>query len=124
SIPVDMEVLEGAHAAADVVDMKTGEVLLEANQLLTEKVLADVMTRGIPGIALFFPAEDDLGNVLSETLRKDTIKTQDEALVEIYRRLRPGHPPTVEGSRNLFEGMFLDSNRYDLSAVGRLKCNT
>ncbi|HMC83301.1 MAG TPA: DNA-directed RNA polymerase subunit beta, partial [Candidatus Polarisedimenticolia bacterium] len=124
SISVDMEVLEGAHAAADIVDMKTGEVILEANQLLTDKVLADVMARGISGIALFFPSEDDLGNVLSETLRKDTIKTQDEALVEIYRRLRPGDPPTVEGSRNLFEGMFFDSNRYDLSRVGRLKFNT
>src|SRR6058998_1007992 len=124
AIPVDPEALEGAYAAADIIDMKTGEVLLEANQPLTEAVLGKVTGRGIEEIRLFFPEEDEVGNVLSETLRKDTIKTQDEALVEIYRRLRPGDPPTLEGSRNLFEGMFFDSNRYDLSRVGRLKFNT
>ncbi len=123
-IPVDTDALEGAYAAADIVDMKTGEVLLEANEILTEKILTEVLARGIEEMRLFFPADDDLGNVLSETLRKDTIKTQDEALVEIYRRLRPGDPPTLEGSRNLFEGMFYDANRYDLSRVGRLKFNT
>jgi DNA-directed RNA polymerase subunit beta len=124
SIPVEADALEGAYAAADIVDMKTGEVLLEANEPLTEKILGEVISRGLEEIRLFFPAEDDLGNVLSETLRKDAIKTQDEALVEIYRRLRPGDPPTLEGSRNLFEGMFFDANRYDLSRVGRLKFNT
>ncbi|HEV8335748.1 MAG TPA: DNA-directed RNA polymerase subunit beta [Candidatus Polarisedimenticolia bacterium] len=124
AIPVDLEALEGAYAAADLVDMKTGEVLLEANEPLTEKVISEVMARGLEEMKLFFPGEDDLGNVLSETLRKDAIKTQDEALVEIYRRLRPGDPPTLEGSRNLFEGMFFDANRYDLSRVGRLKFNT
>jgi len=124
SVPVDAEALEGAYAAADIVDMKTGEVLLEANEPLTEKVIGEVMARGLGEVRLFFPAEDDLGNILSETLRKDTVKTQDESLVEIYRRLRPGDPPTLEGSRNLFEGMFFDANRYDLSRVGRLKFST
>ena len=124
SIPVDPEALEGAYAAADIVDMKTGEVLLEANQPFTEALLVKVTARGIEEVRLFFPGEDEVGNILSETLRKDTIKTQDEALVEIYRRLRPGDPPTLEGSRNLFEGMFFDANRYDLSRVGRLKFNT
>ena len=124
SIAVDADVLEGACAAADIVDMKTGEVLLEANEPLTEKVIGEVMTRGLGEVRLFFPGADDLGNILSETLRKDPVKTQDEALVEIYRRLRPGDPPTLEGSRNLFQGMFFDANRYDLSRVGRLKFNT
>ena len=124
SITVDAEALEGACAAADIVDMKTGEVLLEANEPLTEKVIGEVMARGLGEVRLFFPGDDDLGNILSETLRKDPVKTQDEALVEIYRRLRPGDPPTLEGSRNLFEGMFFDANRYDFSRVGRLKFNT
>jgi DNA-directed RNA polymerase subunit beta len=124
SLPVDPSELEGAFAAADIVDLKSGEVLLEANEPLTDKVLQEIHARGIAEVRLFFPESDELGPVLTETLRKDSIKTQEEALVEIYRRLRPGDPPTLEGSRNLFEGMFFDSNRYDLSRVGRLKFNT
>src|SRR5437773_3431875 len=88
-------------------------------------------------VLFFFQAEDGIRDrdvtgvqtcalpiFLTDTLRKDPVKTAEEALVEIYRRLRPGDPPTLEGSRTLFNGMFFDANRYDLSRVGRLKMNT
>ena len=72
---------------------------------------------------MFFPERDDIGVVLSQTLRKDTIKTTQEALIEIYRKLRPGDPPTLETATALFEGMFFDARKYDFSKVGRLKFN-
>src|SRR5205085_2962103 len=72
---------------------------------------------------VFFPERDDVGVVLMQTLRKDTIKTQQEALIEIYRKLRPGDPPTLETATSLFDGMFFDSRKYDFSKVGRMKFN-
>src|SRR6185436_1130258 len=73
---------------------------------------------------VFFPERDDIGPMMSLTVKKDTIKSPDEALIEIYRRMRPGDPPTLDSSRNLFEGMFLNPQKYDFSRVGRLKLNT
>jgi DNA-directed RNA polymerase subunit beta len=73
---------------------------------------------------VFFIERDEIGPMLSMTIKKDTIKTPEEALIEIYRRMRPGDPPTLESSRNLFEGMFLNPQKYDFSRVGRLKLNT
>ncbi|TDI14304.1 MAG: DNA-directed RNA polymerase subunit beta, partial [Acidobacteria bacterium] len=123
-VPMDVsELAEGAFTATDLVDLETGEVILEANEAFTPAVLEDALTRGIVEFRLFFPEQDPCGSVISETLRKDTIRTSDEALVEIYRKLRPGDPPTVESSRSLFEGMFFDGRRYDFSRVGRLKFN-
>jgi DNA-directed RNA polymerase subunit beta len=124
SVPVDPEELEKALAVHDIVDTRSGEILLEANARVTGKVLDEVVARGIASFELCFPEEAEIGIVLSETLRKDAVKTPEEALVEIYRKLRPGDPPTLEGSRTLFHGMFFDGNRYDLSRVGRLKMNT
>ncbi|HEU4400783.1 MAG TPA: DNA-directed RNA polymerase subunit beta, partial [Candidatus Polarisedimenticolia bacterium] len=123
-VAVDPEELEGGYAIHDIVDTQSGEILLEANERLTGKVLDEVIARGITSFDLFFPLESEIGPVLSETVRKDAVKTPEEALVEVYRRLRPGDPPTLEGSRSLFNGMFFDANRYDLSRVGRLKMNT
>ena len=73
---------------------------------------------------MFFPERDEIGPMLSMTVKKDSIKTPEESLIEIYRRMRPGDPPTLDSSRNLFEGMFLNSQKYDFSRVGRLKLNT
>ncbi|HEX2799827.1 MAG TPA: DNA-directed RNA polymerase subunit beta, partial [Thermoanaerobaculia bacterium] len=72
----------------------------------------------------FFPERDEIQPMLSMTVKKDTIKSPEEALIEIYRRMRPGDPPTLDSSRNLFEGMFLNAQKYDFSRVGRLKLNT
>src|SRR5690606_7714666 len=91
---------------------------------LSARVIAMAQEKGIEAIDIFFPDKDDVGPVLSTTLKKDTVKTHEEALIEIYRRLRPGDPPTLESSRTLFESMFFNPQKYDFSRVGRLKLTT
>jgi len=120
TVPED---LEGAFAAADIVDTNTGEVIVETNNELTQALIRTIIDAGVPELPVFFPERDDIGVVLSQTLRKDTIKTTPEALIEIYRKLRPGDPPTLETATTLFEGMFFDARKYDFSKVGRLKFN-
>ncbi len=115
--------LEGAFVAADVVDMSTGEVMAEANHELTQPILARLIDGELPGVTIFFPERDEVGNVISATLRKDPVKTQKDALLEIYRKLRPGDPPTEETATQLFAGMFFDHRKYDFSRVGRMKFN-
>jgi DNA-directed RNA polymerase subunit beta len=115
--------LEGAFVAADVVDMSTGEVMAEANHELTQTVLGRLIENDLEGVSIFFPERDDVGNVISATLKKDPVKTQKEALLEIYRKLRPGDPPTEDTSKQLFDGMFFDHRKYDFSRVGRMKFN-
>ncbi len=125
-VPVDISQLEGEQpfTAADVVDPSSGEVLLDANEELSSRTIAMAQEKGIDRIDIFFPEKDEVGPVLSTTLKKDPVKTHEEALIEIYRRLRPGDPPTLESSRSLFESMFFNPQKYDFSRVGRLKLNT
>jgi DNA-directed RNA polymerase subunit beta len=115
--------LEGAYSVADVVNRQTGEVLLEANKPLTPELWQAFAESGITEVDVFFPERDDIGLVLSRTLDKDGIRSSKEALIEIYRKLRPGDPPTLETATNLFRGMFFDPRKYDFSRVGRLKFN-
>jgi len=115
--------LEGAYSVADVVNRQTGEVLLEANKPLTAELWQAFAEGGITEVDVFFPERDDIGLVLSRTLDKDAIRSSKEALIEIYRKLRPGDPPTLETATNLFRGMFFDPRKYDFSRVGRLKFN-
>ncbi|MGE5489634.1 MAG: DNA-directed RNA polymerase subunit beta, partial [bacterium] len=115
--------LEGACVAADVVDMSTGEVLAESNHELTGAVIGRLLEAGIDSFEVFFPERDDVGPVISATLRKDPVKTQNDALLEIYRKLRPGDPPTLDTATQLFQGMFFDPRKYDFSRVGRMKFN-
>ena len=115
--------LEGAYSVADVVNRQTGEVLLEANKPLTADLWQAFAEAGITEVDVFFPERDDIGVVLSRTLDKDSIRSSKEALIEIYRKLRPGDPPTLETATNLFRGMFFDPRKYDFSRVGRLKFN-
>ena len=117
------EDLEGAFTAADIVDTNTGEVIAEANSELNPTIVRSVIDAGVPELNMFFPERDDIGIVLSQTVKKDTIKTSEEALIEIYRKLRPGDPPTLDTATNLFNGMFFDARKYDFSRVGRLKFN-
>jgi DNA-directed RNA polymerase subunit beta len=124
AIDIDDTELEGAYTAADVVDPETGEVILEANEELTPRVIAMAQEKIVEYIDIFFPEKDEVGAVLSTTLKKDPIRSHEEALIEIYRRLRPGDPPTLESSRSLFENMFFNPQKYDFSRVGRLKLNT
>jgi DNA-directed RNA polymerase subunit beta len=116
--------LEGAYAAADVVDPSTGEVILEANEPLEPRVISMAQEKNVDRIEIFFPERDEVGSIISQTLKKDPIHTHEEALIEIYRRLRPGDPPTLDSSRSLFENMFFNPQKYDFSRVGRLKLNT
>jgi DNA-directed RNA polymerase subunit beta len=115
--------LEGAYSVADVVNRQTGEVLLEANKPLTAELWQAFAEAGITEVDVFYPERDDIGLVLSRTLDKDAIRSSKEALIEIYRKLRPGDPPTLETATNLFRGMFFDPRKYDFSRVGRLKFN-
>ncbi len=115
--------IEGAHFAADVIDMETGEILAEANHKVTETHFSKFMEAGIEHLEIFFPERDEVGVVISETIRKDEKKSQAESLLEIYRKLRPGDPPTLDTATQLFQGMFFDARKYDFSRVGRMKFN-
>ena len=122
-VEVAVNDIEGAYAAADVIDMETGEILLEANHELTATHFEKFAAAGIRKCEIFFPERDEVGNVVSATLKKDQVKAQDDALLEIYRKLRPGDPPTKDTARALFDGMFFDARKYDFSRVGRMKFN-
>ncbi|MEM9558531.1 MAG: DNA-directed RNA polymerase subunit beta [Acidobacteriota bacterium] len=120
---VTMADLERALFIADVVDLETGEVLFEANELVPEDLEQRLEGRETTDLEVFFPDWDLVGNILSNTLTKDNTTSSKEALMEIYRRMRPGDPPTLESARSLFYGMFFDAKRYDFSRVGRFKFN-
>ena len=97
--------------------------MLEANSELTADKVSKILDSGVVEMSLFFPERDDVGTVISQTLKRDSIKTPQEALIEIYRKLRPGDPPTLDTATALFHGMFFDPRKYDFSRVGRLKFN-
>src|ERR1019366_8119978 len=108
---INPEDLEGAFAVADVVDTTSGEVIIETNNELSQTVIRSIIDAGVPEVAAFFPERDDIGVVLSLTLRKDAIKTKQEALIEIYRKLRPDDPPTLETATALFDGLSFDGRK-------------
>ncbi|MFZ0662272.1 MAG: DNA-directed RNA polymerase subunit beta [Acidobacteriaceae bacterium] len=122
-IEIEAAELDGAVTAADVVDTSTGEVFLEANQELTADKLHKIAASGVTSVEVFFPERDEVGNIITSTLRRDSVRKPEEALIEIYRKLRPGDPPTLDTATALFEGMFFDPRKYDFSRVGRLKFN-
>jgi DNA-directed RNA polymerase subunit beta len=124
AIKIDESEREGAYAASDIVDPATGEVILEANEEVTHRVISIAQEKNVDRLEIFFPERDEVGPIISQTLKKDPIRTHEEALIEIYRRLRPGDPPTLDSSRSLFENMFFNPQKYDFSRVGRLKLNT
>ncbi|CAD0361301.1 DNA-directed RNA polymerase subunit beta [Xanthomonas hortorum] len=107
----------------DVVDSSTGELLANANDEITEDQLAAFRKAGVDAVGTLWVNDLDRGPYLSNTLRIDPTKTQLEALVEIYRMMRPGEPPTKEAAQNLFHNLFFTFERYDLSTVGRMKFN-
>src|SRR6202008_2153922 len=115
--------LEGAVTVGELVNRQTGEVLLEANKPLTAEMWASIAEAGITEVDVCFPDRDDTGIIVTRTLEKDPIRSPKEALIEIYRKLRPGDPPTLETATALFNGMFFDARKYDFSKVGRLKFN-
>jgi DNA-directed RNA polymerase subunit beta len=122
-VEMDTAQFEGAYAATDVVNTETGEVVVEANNEITPAKLLEIIQTGVKEFAVFFPEGDDVGTVISQTLKKDTVTKPVDALLEIYRKMRPGDPPTVQTAYRLLEGMFFDARKFDFSRVGRLKFN-
>jgi len=122
-LEVPGDYLYGRSLARNIVDEKTGEVLVECNTELTEEVLGQLTEAGVKEIATLYTNELDCGPFISDTLRQDSTRNELEALVEIYRMMRPGEPPTKESAENLFQNLFFSADRYDLSTVGRMKFN-
>jgi DNA-directed RNA polymerase subunit beta len=122
-VEIDVQQFEGAFALSDIVNTETGEVLLETNNEITPAKLQEIIDGGVATFDVFFPERDDLGSILSQTLKKDVITKPVDALLEIYRKMRPGDPPTVTTAYRLMEGMFFDPRKFDFSRVGRLKFN-
>ncbi|MFK8054010.1 MAG: DNA-directed RNA polymerase subunit beta [Woeseiaceae bacterium] len=120
-VPVDY--LQGRILAHDIVDEETGELLANANDELTEESIEALTEAGVKEIRTLYVNDLDRGPYISNTLRIDPSTTRLEALVEIYRMMRPGEPPTKEAAENLFQNLFFNADRYDLSAVGRMKFN-
>ncbi len=129
SITVPAEFLVGKTLAHDLIDMETGEILevgespVLANTELTLEVVEALKGSGISEFRTLFTNDLDRGAFISETLRVDTTVEQLDALVEIYRMMRPGEPPTKEAAEHLFDNLFFSPDRYDLSMVGRMKFN-
>lgn len=122
-IPIEKEGLIGRIAAHDIVDTETGEVVLGVNEVLTEDVFEEIIKRKIAEVPLLYIDDLNVGPYLRNTLLADKVSTPEEAKLEIYRRLRPGDPSTSEAVTALFENLFFNPERYDLSKVGRLKLN-
>jgi DNA-directed RNA polymerase subunit beta len=122
-LEVPPEYLEGRVLAHAIVDEETGELLADANDELTAETIEKLLESGVKKINTLYVNELDRGPFISNTLRIDSTQTRLEALVEIYRMMRPGEPPTKDAAENLFQNLFFNPERYDLSAVGRMKFN-
>src|SRR6202051_2890429 len=120
---VPREYVYGKVLAHDVVNTETGEILAKANEVLTALSVEKLVEAGIAEIQTLYTNDLDRGAYISDTLRVDPTKTRLEALVEIYRMMRPGEPPTKDAAENLFNNLFFNLERYDLSGVGRMKFN-
>ncbi|MHC1655131.1 DNA-directed RNA polymerase subunit beta [Stenotrophomonas maltophilia] len=123
ALAVPDDYIVGRILSHDVVDASTGELLAQANDEISDEQLQSFRKAGVDAVGTLWVNDLDRGPYLSNTLRIDPTKTQLEALVEIYRMMRPGEPPTKDAAQNLFHNLFFTFERYDLSAVGRMKFN-
>jgi DNA-directed RNA polymerase subunit beta len=122
-IPITIEEVVGRVSAHDVKDPKSGEIVLACNEEITEEKLELLRQHGIDRVEVLFLDDTHIGPALRNTLLQDKIADPQEAVLEIYRRLRPGDPPTPETATTFFNNLFFNPERYDLSRVGRLKLN-
>ena len=122
-VPIALEEILGRVASHDIVDPHSKEVLVECNHEITQDKLDLIREKGLTQIEVLFIDESSVGPYLRNTLLQDRIRSPQDAILEIYRRLRPGDPPTVESATNFFNNLFFNPDRYDLSKVGRLKLN-
>mgnify|MGYP001822717831 FL=1 len=123
TLVVPEEYLFGKILAQNVVDKETGELIASANDEITDELLEKMRAAAVKDVRTLFVNDLDRGPYISSTLRIDPTTTELEAMVEIYRMMRPGEPPTKDAAQNLFKNLFFTSERYDLSAVGRMKFN-
>ncbi|MGA2079038.1 MAG: DNA-directed RNA polymerase subunit beta [Holophaga sp.] len=123
AVPVERNLLDGAVLLQDVVNMNTGEVLLEANDAFVQTHLEMFLANNVDEFIVCFPDNDPTGKVFSETLSKDHTEDCEEAAKELFKKIRPGEPATLESSKKLLFAMFFDNQKYDLSKVGRHKMN-
>jgi DNA-directed RNA polymerase subunit beta len=122
-IEVPREYVIGKVLAKDIVDKGTGEILVEANTEITKEVLDKLIAKNAHAVEVIYTNDLDHGSYIADTLRIDPTRTALEAQVEIYRMMRPGEPPTKDAAEALFNNLFFTLDRYDLSAVGRMKFN-
>ncbi len=123
SIEAPLDFLHGKVIAKTLIDKDSGEVLANANDEITAELLESLLEKGVKKIETLFTNDLDQGAYISNTLRIDSATNELEAQVEIYRMMRPGEPPTKDSAQNLFKNLFFSPDRYDLSAVGRMKFN-
>ena len=123
SLEYSQEDMEGRVLAKDIIDRKTGEVLLTCNSVIDEEVLSTIESLGLKDLETLYINDLESGPYMADTLRADSTTNEIEALVEIYRMMRPGEPPTKEAANTLFKNLFFNPERYDLSDVGRMKFN-
>ncbi len=122
-IEISEEDLEGARFVGEVINPDTGEIIAESAEELTPGKVQEFYTLESLEFEVIFPEKDPVGMTILNTLAKDPVSTSKDALIEIYKKQRPGDPPTLETSKALFLGMFFDARKYDFSKVGRLKFN-
>jgi DNA-directed RNA polymerase subunit beta len=122
-IPIAPEDVIGRVSAHDVVDSTTGEVLVQCNEELTEETTEKLEAHGVRQIEVLYTEDQPGGGPLRLTLGQDKLEKPEDAVMEIYRRLRPGDPPTLQTATTFFNNLFFNLERYDLSKVGRLKLN-
>jgi DNA-directed RNA polymerase subunit beta len=122
-LDVPVEFLLGKAVAKNIIDEETGELIVEANAEITEELLATMVENNITKFEILYTNDLDCGPYISDTLRIDPTREPLDALVEIYRMMRPGEPPTKEAAETLFHNLFFTEDRYDLSGVGRMKFN-
>ncbi len=122
-IPVNLEDIEGRVMAEDLIDPETGEVLIEVNQTVTSENLQVMLEKGIRELECLVLDAQGVSTAIRDTMLLDKISSTDEAILDIYRKMRPSSPPTQEVAEGFFRNLFFNLNTYDLSKVGRLKLN-
>tara|TARA_Y100001970_G_scaffold217840_1_gene266940 strand:+ start:390 stop:4454 length:4065 start_codon:yes stop_codon:yes gene_type:complete len=123
TLDLPKEALYGQVIAKDLLDKKTGEIVLEANTVVDEDIFELIESLQLSELEMLYINDIESGPYIADTLRADSTTNEIEALVEIYRMMRPGEPPTKEAATTLFTNLFFNPERYDLSAVGRMKFN-
>ena len=123
SLDYSQEDIHGLVVSNDLVDKTTGEVVIACNSIIDEEVLSTIESLGLKKLETLYINDLESGPYMADTLRADSTTNEIEALVEIYRMMRPGEPPTKEAATTLFKSLFFNPERYDLSNVGRMKFN-